>query len=195
MSEDNKDIKSQFIEQFSTFGERGIALTIFSHLESKIDKCYMNLCKDSSRYNDLINSLNVCLKIKILYSFGIIDKDSFNDLENIRIIRNKFAHEMSINSFSDPKITEILSKIKMNPRTAAYGSGNEHETYHDEHIKKYAGNHEYPGYVYIEVCRGYASRFQANSNNISTTLDLDYFGFKNMPAFSGKTAKLLFQIF
>lgn len=197
MTKTHDDHKNNFIEQFAKSSERGISLAVFAYLESKIDMCYKNIFKDEKSYKSMMKSSlrMTSAKINFLHALGIIDEDSYNDLIILKDIRNKFAHYMDIDSFSNHKISTLMSEIKMSPRTAIYGKGNEHETYHDDFISQQHKDYTYDGFLYIAICRGYAKLFQANCNNLSATLGLDAIGFKDMPAFSGKTAKLLFQIF
>ena len=49
---------------------------------------------------------------RVAYSFGILSKDEYDDIDLIRDIRNKFAHQMTGVSFDLNEITESLRKLK-----------------------------------------------------------------------------------
>lgn len=51
-------------------------------------------------------------RIKLSYCLGLIEKWEFEDLERIRKIRNKAAHEYSGKSFSDNEIVQITKELQ-----------------------------------------------------------------------------------
>ena len=52
-------------------------------------------------------------KAKMAYAFGIISKEAFQDVVCILEIRNVFAHQLSISTFSDTKIAPKCQKLKL----------------------------------------------------------------------------------
>ena len=48
------------------------------------------------------------------YSIGILPKLALEDIENIRKIRNEFAHSLEIKSFNDNKISDICHNFNYN---------------------------------------------------------------------------------
>ena len=52
-------------------------------------------------------------KIGILYEFGLLPRDSFQDLNHLRKIRNDFAHEPEPNlTFDSPKVSKHVDELK-----------------------------------------------------------------------------------
>lgn len=51
-------------------------------------------------------------RIKIAYCFGLIKQWEFEDLERIRKIRNKAAHEYTAKSFANDEIIQISQQLK-----------------------------------------------------------------------------------
>jgi len=50
-------------------------------------------------------------RIKLAYCLGLIDQWEFEDLERIRKVRNKAAHEYTAKSFADNEIIQITQRL------------------------------------------------------------------------------------
>jgi DNA-binding MltR family transcriptional regulator len=50
-------------------------------------------------------------RIELSYLLGIVSKVVYSELENIRKVRNRFAHDHEIRGFDDPKIRDRCSRL------------------------------------------------------------------------------------
>lgn len=113
MEEKTKEVKSSRNEfDLTDESDRGAAIVGAALLEDalvtmlkermSLDKMSQKQVKDIF---DLSGPLsNFSSKISIAFAFGFIDKLTFNDLQIVRKIRNKFAHSMDGLSFDDEEV-------------------------------------------------------------------------------------------
>jgi len=175
MSDDERpDGKLRFLEQHHSSTERGVALAVFAYLESKVDACIVGMAKDDAAGKSLLKKTlrNTSAKLHLLYSLGFISDEANSDLLFLKQVRNLFAHEMDVDSFDDLRVRDAMDRLKMTPRTAVYGQGNEHEVYHDEAITAFHGDFSYPGFIFVVICGAYGNLFQANRAKLSSTSQL-----------------------
>ena len=52
-------------------------------------------------------------KIRLAYLLGLISEECFRDLENMKNIRNQFAHHLDVGSFEVPTIADKCKNFKM----------------------------------------------------------------------------------
>ena len=52
-------------------------------------------------------------KILVVYSLGLIDSDIYHDIDLVRKIRNRFAHEIDCIDLEDPKLRSLIEQFKI----------------------------------------------------------------------------------
>jgi DNA-binding MltR family transcriptional regulator len=52
-------------------------------------------------------------KCRVAYVFGLMSKTTYEDFSTIAKIRNRFAHELPVKEYSDPKIDRWIRSLHM----------------------------------------------------------------------------------
>jgi DNA-binding MltR family transcriptional regulator len=104
--------------QLASESDRGAALIGCSLLEEDLDQLLrskMSPNAEAKQIDGLFSGFGplatFSAKIAICHAFGFIDGDLFHDLEVIRKIRNKFAHEYTTKEFFDDATFQQLCTI------------------------------------------------------------------------------------
>lgn len=104
-----EDIKNLY-DTFREESDRGAAIVGAAYLEQCLDQLVVSfLIDDSKDVHDLLQGPLAPLgtfasKTGAAYCMGLISKSEYDDLNTIRRIRNRFAHEGHHLSFSDAEI-------------------------------------------------------------------------------------------
>lgn len=119
-TESNARFEELFSEMFSE-SDRGCILIGASALDDVLSSLIQ---KHLGRNNHVIKNAmeplftgmgplsSFSARIKIAYCLGIIKQWEFEDLERIRKIRNKAAHEYSAKTFTNKEIIQITQQLK-----------------------------------------------------------------------------------
>ena len=107
------------LHQFQAESDRACAVLGAAHLDQLLASAIVKtLPKGTEVAEPLVMGVNAALatfssRIDIAYALGIIDPDARGDLDNIRRIRNKFAHDLHIHEFkSDAEIRSRCGNLK-----------------------------------------------------------------------------------
>ncbi len=108
-----------FFRQLASESDRGAALIGSSLLEDDLEQLLrsaMSPVADPKRVDSLFSGFaplaTFSAKISICYALGLIDENLFHDLEIIRKIRNRFAHDPTNKEFFDTSVFQQLSTIR-----------------------------------------------------------------------------------
>jgi len=76
------------------FGGRGGILEFFSHLETLVNQIILNYLKPRFQGNtvEVLDKIDLWGKIKLLISWGLINKKERNTINKLKDVRNSFAH-------------------------------------------------------------------------------------------------------
>jgi len=55
-------------------------------------------------------------KLKLAYALGLIDTETYKDLQGIRDVRNAFAHPRGFLHFDSPEVAKVFKRIKHWPQ-------------------------------------------------------------------------------
>ena len=104
--------------------DRGCALLAVSFLEKSIEKCLSNKLIGSKNHKKLLFDFNGPLgnfsnKLSLSYSIGIITKMEYEQLQQIRKIRNLFAHSFKPITFETKEINDKVQQFKLNPKRSS----------------------------------------------------------------------------
>jgi len=119
ISEEDKIIRLKTIRKVIQLNEQNdVSLIIVGceYLSELLHNFLMDMILGSKKQKEqLLNSMgplsSFSARIKIAYSFGLITKILFNELEKLRKIRNIFAHSLDPIDFNEPKIVELSNEL------------------------------------------------------------------------------------
>ncbi|MBK1681768.1 hypothetical protein CKO20_15455 [Rhodocyclus tenuis] len=136
------------VPSFNKESDRGAAILAGSFLEHYLGLFLKSKTVDEAVSEKLFSSMGplstFSQRIAIAYAFGFIDKQSYAALENIRKIRNYFAHHPVNGSFEDE---EVKKRVLLLPTYG--GSPSEYSTAHARQ-------------VYLFTCAVFCGNFEKN---------------------------------
>ena len=96
--------------------ERGLILSLAAFAEDALGLLLKAFMLPTESTKQLLDCFNAPLgtfsaRIKATYSFGLITKGQYEDLEHLRKIRNEFAHSWQPIDFSHPKIAAHIKSM------------------------------------------------------------------------------------
>ena len=121
MDESNRNTSKNckaFYDEFNNESPRGVVIISAVFIDKQLQNLLENhLKQDKSVIRNLFNNningplSSLSAKIKTSYVLGLIPKEIYNDLEIIRQIRNKFAHEIFGMSFQNEEIVKLSTAL------------------------------------------------------------------------------------
>jgi hypothetical protein len=93
---------------FGAYVDNCVTETLLTYVVHK-DDCEEHLLKESGPLGSFY------ARIELLWALGGLDRRVRDDLHLVRRIRNKFAHEMEITSFSEEPIRAWCDSLKLPP--------------------------------------------------------------------------------
>lgn len=108
----------EFRKEFSTESDRACALLGAAFLDNNLEALLIAaMLDDRKRVEELFQENNTLgsflTKIKLAYCFNIIPDIAYHDLNLIRKIRNRFAHEIHGLNFKKDPIRGFISNLKV----------------------------------------------------------------------------------
>jgi DNA-binding MltR family transcriptional regulator len=97
--------------------DRGCCLMAASFLEHELEQLLRQKLIGARKFVDTLFEFNGPLgtfssKIKLSYSLGLISKETLNDLEIIRKVRNEFGHTHQPINFETPELKNKIHNLK-----------------------------------------------------------------------------------
>lgn len=112
---DLKNFWSELDEQT----DRGVAVLAAGYLEWRLResiKCCFPIWDDHAEHvfgsDRKGGRMGFWENSEVAYSLGLIGPIALKDLQRIGTIRNKFAHNPSVNSFDNARVTELVDKLE-----------------------------------------------------------------------------------
>lgn len=143
------------VPYFNKESDRGAAILAGSFLEHYLGLFLKSKTVDEAVSETLFGSMGplstFSQRIAIAYAFGFIDKESYAALENIRKIRNYFAHHPIDGSFQDE---EVKKRVLLLPTYG--GSPSQYNTAHARQ-------------VYLFMCAVFCGNFEKEMRNRTAT--------------------------
>jgi hypothetical protein len=100
------------MKKLENYDDRGKAIVGSSLLENFLSELLLTNLKNSQISEKLVNNSTLNRKIDLAMSLGVITEREFYDLNLIKIVRNKFAHEMLI-TFDDPEVQDFCKELTL----------------------------------------------------------------------------------
>lgn len=99
-----------------TQDDYAMVLSFATFAEDTLGRLLIAYLRDCTATTDLIDGFNAPLgtfsaRIKASYSIGLVTKQQFDDLEILRRVRNKFAHNWEEMSLEKGEIKAMLGKL------------------------------------------------------------------------------------
>ncbi|MEB0106336.1 MltR family transcriptional regulator [Pseudomonas sp. MH9.3] len=136
MDEDNEDDSSAVDDDvfgnlnalgpfLDELDDRGLVLSLASFAEEALGNLLKAFMLPGPTTIALVDGFNAPLgnfssRIKAAFSFGLVSKKQFNDLEQLRAIRNSYAHTWKPIALTDQKISGHIRSMNYAPFLQAY---------------------------------------------------------------------------
>jgi DNA-binding MltR family transcriptional regulator len=113
MPEPSNEVK-QLIDEMFKQSHRAAAVVAAAVLDQLLKRCLQAFLREDAKglfgaYKPL-SSLKA--KSDVAYALGILSEDEFVDIDIIRDIRNTFAHDFAIGTFSSEQIVQRCKKLR-----------------------------------------------------------------------------------
>ena len=107
---------NRFNRALSAHDERGLALALAAFAEDTLGRLLTTYLIDCKQAKDLVDGFNAPLgtlasRMKAAFSFGLLTKEQYEDLEVARKIRNRFAHDWEGVSLAQPDIKAMIGQL------------------------------------------------------------------------------------
>lgn len=105
----------QIRTSLSKESDRGMVLLATSYLENILGTYIYSYLQGSNRFRKSMFKTTLssfASKINFAFAVGLINDDFFYDLNNMRMLRNKFAHSYTLLDFESEQIDEIITSFK-----------------------------------------------------------------------------------
>jgi DNA-binding MltR family transcriptional regulator len=89
---------NRFLSLIRTQDDRALVLSLAAFVEETLGRLLLAYFRDCKATKDLVEGFNAPLgtlssRIKSTYSFGLVTHEQYKDMDLLRKIRNKFAHD------------------------------------------------------------------------------------------------------
>ena len=106
----------RFFSQFHKETDRGAALSAGAMLEDRLGDILKSFLIVSEQSEKLLKGMNapfgtLSSRISGCYALGLIEQHEYNEMEIIRKIRNKFAHNWDNVSFTTDSIKDLTNNL------------------------------------------------------------------------------------
>lgn len=115
MRSTDQESLEKFLDEIRVESDRGLALIGAAFIDEKLAATLQAFfCKDA---DDFLHGKNAPLgnfsaRIEACYLLGLIDDIEWNDCNQIRKIRNEFAHKVLTASFKERKISDLCKNLR-----------------------------------------------------------------------------------
>lgn len=110
------EILAALNEQFHDAPDRTIAILGGAYLDGLLTKLLTGIFKEKEKHAELLATgkplSEYALKVKVAYAFSLITEDQFRDLHTIGRVRNRFAHEFTIESFDSDRVRDLCGNLR-----------------------------------------------------------------------------------
>ena len=110
---------TRIIEEIVSTSPRAVAIVCASLLENHLEQLLAKfLLPDAKKLDEMISGNNISAplgnfasKMKMCYLLGLISEEMYKDLDTIKKIRNKFAHQLHGCNFTDSTISDWIKNF------------------------------------------------------------------------------------
>jgi DNA-binding MltR family transcriptional regulator len=109
---------NRFLKLVGTQNDYGMVLSLATFIEDTLGRVLLAYFRDCKATKELVSGFNAPLgtlssRIKAGYAFGLLTKEQFEDMEILRNIRNKFAHNWQGIDLGNPDIMSLIGKLSL----------------------------------------------------------------------------------
>lgn len=107
---------NSFLQTTKDENERGMALTLAAFMEDSLGKVLLTFMRDTESAKLLVAGVDVPLgtfssRSKAYHALGLISDVQFADVERLRKIRNRFAHNWEVTSLSHDQVANLAKAM------------------------------------------------------------------------------------
>ena len=115
-AKEEEDLATLLVEMDGE-SDRGLALVALSAIDDQLRLVLAAFMLEDRRTIDLLEGRNAALgtlaaRISACLSLGLIEPLEFDEIETLRKIRNRFAHDLTGASFSNDTVRQLCSNLK-----------------------------------------------------------------------------------
>lgn len=112
------DELNSLLESLHEHDDRSLVLTLAAFAEDTLEALLLGYLREPKQAKELVNGFNAPLgtfsaRTKAAFVLGLIRKDSYQTLETVRKIRNKFAHNWSGVSLDREDVVVLIKQISL----------------------------------------------------------------------------------
>jgi DNA-binding MltR family transcriptional regulator len=112
----------EYAKLFAGESDRGAVVLAASYLDSLLEELLRAAMVEDSRFETVLGGFGplsgFSARIEVAYAFGLLPADLRQDLDLIRRIRNDFAHQVTLASFTLPGVRDRCAELSSTRRTA-----------------------------------------------------------------------------
>jgi DNA-binding MltR family transcriptional regulator len=107
---------NRFMGVIGAQDERAMVLSLATFLEDSLGRLLLSYFRTCKATTELVEGFNAPLgtfgtRIKACYAFGLLTEDQFRDLEILRKVRNRFAHDWEGVSLARNDISALVGQL------------------------------------------------------------------------------------
>lgn len=118
---DSKDAESleklnKFLSVVDGKDNHSMVLSLATFIEDTLGRLLISYFRNCKATKDLVNGFNAPLgtfgaRIKAVYAFGLVTEEQFRDMEILRKVRNRFAHDWEGVSLESEDIKALVGQL------------------------------------------------------------------------------------
>jgi hypothetical protein len=106
-----------FLDVLNKESERGAALISATMIDDLLDQCIRSFLLDHKDVQQLLEGFNAPLgsfsaRTVAAFSLGLLSESEYSDCQNIRKVRNAFAHDVHA-SFKDQRLCDLCANMRL----------------------------------------------------------------------------------
>jgi hypothetical protein len=110
------DSLNRFLRIIGGQDERAMVLSLAAFIEDALGRLLLAYLRDCKASRDLVEGFNAPLgtlssRIKAVYAFGLVTEEQFRDMDALRKIRNRFAHNWEGVSLESNDIASMIGQL------------------------------------------------------------------------------------
>lgn len=114
--EESRDNINRFSSLIRQQDDHAMVLSLATFIEDTLGRLLLSYFRNCKATRELVEGFNAPLgslgtRIKAVYAFGLVTEDQFKDMELLRKVRNRFAHNWEGVSLEDSDIKAMIGQL------------------------------------------------------------------------------------
>lgn len=116
IEEESRDNLNRFMKLVHCQDDHAMVLSLATFIEDTLGRLLLAYFRNCKATRELVQGFNAPLgslgtRIKAVYAFGMVTEDQFRDMESLRKVRNRFAHNWEGVSLNDNDIKAMVGQL------------------------------------------------------------------------------------